>query len=346
MQSNQPLQALLGIEIPIIQAPMAGVQGWELAVAVAEAGGLGSVPCGMLNVSQVEAQIQAFKQHSDKPYNLNFFCHDMPPIDAEKMAVWQDKLTPFYQALDIDSAPATGAVRMPFDSAMADMLEACAPPVISFHFGLPASALLERVKSWGTVVLSSATTVEEGLWLERNGADVVIAQGFEAGGHRGMFLTGDIATQVGTLPLVAQLVDRLNIPVVAAGGISSAKAVQAMMQLGASGVQIGTSYLLCNECKLGPAHRNALEDLDAPTALTNVFSGRPARGIRNKAMIELGDISEAAPDFPYASIALGPLRQEAEAAGSVDFTPLWSGQDRSGCKAISAREMTRALWSL
>ncbi len=339
------MESRLGIDIPIIQSPMAGTQNWELALAVSEAGGLGSIPCGMLDPEQVKIEIESYMTHSSKPYNLNYFCHKVPAADNIRMAGWEKRLDIYYRELNVKPPSGEGLLRLPFDSRMADLIEPYAPPVLSFHFGLPARDLVRRMKSWGAVILSSATTVEEGDWLEENGADIVIAQGYEAGGHRGMFLTADISTQMGTLALVSQLTNRLKVPVVAAGGISSSKDIKAMLHLGASGIQSGTSYLLCTEAKTGSLHRTALKDQARKTAITNIFSGRPARAIRNRIMEELGDICEIAPEFPYSSIALAPLRQKAESCSSSGFTPLWAGQNRSGCKEISASQLTEELWN-
>ena len=339
------LTDFIAIDLPIIQAPMAGVQNWELAVAVARGGGLGSIPCGMLSIEQIIRETEQFTRHSDKPYNLNFFCHAMPEKNAGQLAQWRELLQPFYRDAGINESPTTGTLRMPFSESIADAIEAFKPPVISFHFGLPSPALVKRVKSWGTRVFGCATTVAEGVWLQEHGADAVIAQGLEAGGHRGIFLSDDLTAQLATLPLVSQLVDCLTIPVVATGAVASARDVKAMLQLGACGVQVGTSYLLCDEAKTSTAHRNALKDSQASTAITNLLSGRPARGIRNRLMRTLGDIHTCAPEFPYASIALAPLRQYAEAKNLGDFSPLWAGQNRSGCRAVSATQLTQALWT-
>jgi nitronate monooxygenase len=335
---------LLNIDIPIIQAPMAGVQDWKLAVAVSNAGALGSIPCGMLTAAQVSSELESFTANCDKPYNLNFFCHTMPTVGRDQIDRWEKALSAYYRELNLPMDYSMRGLRKPFDKDIADAIEPYAPQVISFHFGLPSAALLDRVKSWGATVLSSATTVAEGIWLEANGADVVIAQGYEAGGHRGMFLTNDLTSQTGTLALTSQLLDQLRIPVVAAGGIGTSKDIKALIQLGAAGVQVGTSYLLCAETTTSPMHRAALKDRESVTTLTTVFSGRPARGIRNRVVRELGDQCKDAPPFPYASLALAPLRQKAEASNSTDFTPLWCGQNRSGLKEISAGDLTRQLW--
>ena len=344
---SQSFKNLLPSQLPIIQAPMAGVQGRALAIAVSEAGGLGSLPCAMLSPEQLDSEIKLIKAATTQPVNLNFFCHAMPALDEKKQAAWQARLKPYFDELSIDAAslPA-GASRTPFNHATADLIEVYKPEIISFHFGLPSNELMARIKGWGTKVLSTATTIKEALWLEAQGVDAIIAQGLEAGGHRGMFLSTDITTQVGLAALVPQIVSQVKVPVIAAGGIADAKGVQAALLLGASAVQVGTAYLLCTETNTSQFHRAALKSTEAEhTALTNVFTGRPARGIVNRAIKELGYISETAPDFPYASIEMGKLRAAAEKNSSADFSPLWSGQNPSGCKEISAGELTKQLAS-
>ncbi|HEY0605759.1 MAG TPA: nitronate monooxygenase [Herpetosiphonaceae bacterium] len=339
------LQELLGVELPIIQAPMAGVQGSALAIAVSNAGGLGSLPCAMLTPDALRAELTAIKAQTDKPFNVNFFCHTPPTPDPEREARWRAALAPFYAELGIDPATiAAGPGRAPFSAEAAEILSEFQPPVVSFHFGLPSAELLAHMKRWGAAILSSATTVEEALWLEARGVDAIIAQGSEAGGHRGMFLSDDPTTQVGTLALVPQLVQAVNIPVIAAGGIADARGVAAALALGAAGVQVGTAYLLCPEATTSAVHRAALKSAAARhTALTNLFTGRPARGIMNRLMAELGPISVLAPAFPLATAAIAPLRARAESQGSGDFSPLWAGQNVSGCREIAAADLTRAL---
>lgn len=339
------LTALLNTRLPIIQAPMAGVQNWELAAAVTSAGGLGSLPCAMLTPEGIEASVHQFRQQTSGPINLNFFSHQQPDIDLEVQDRWLDLFLPYYEELGIDvPAAPSGPGRQPFNQNMADLVSRLKPDVVSFHFGLPETKLLEQVKSSGAKILSSATTVSEALWLEQHGVDAVIAQGLEAGGHRGMFLTEDITTQLGTLALLPQIVRAVNIPVIAAGGIVDAAGVKAAIALGASGIQAGTAYLLCDEANTSSIHRSVLQSERARhTVLTNLFSGRPARGIVNRMVEELGPINTLAPCFPFATFASAPLRTAAEAQGSGDFTPLWAGQNTSGCKAISAADMTMAL---
>jgi len=338
------LCSILGIEIPIIQAPMAGVQNWELAAAVSNSGGLGSIPCGMLTKDQVLSEIRSFKEHSDKNYNLNFFCHEMPVVDDLSLKVWEEQLSSYYQSFSTSPPKEVSGLRLPFDQNLAEELEPYTPPIVSFHFGLPSQELVKRLKSWGTTIISSATTKEEGIWLQDNGADIVIAQGCEAGGHRGMFLTSDPSTQISTSELVVCLRNELLIPVVAAGGVATNVEVKEMIRIGASGVQVGTSYLLCDEAKTTAIHKKAIQSKGTTTALTNIFSGRLARGLTNKIMEDLSFITDKAPQFPYASVALAPLRSKAEAHGCSDFSPLWSGENRSGCKETSASKLTAELW--
>jgi nitronate monooxygenase len=339
------LQALLGIDLPIIQAPMAGVQGSALAVAVSNAGGLGSLPCAMLSIDAQRDEMTAIKARTSKPFNVNFFCHT-PPVDrAERERAWRETLSPYYRAfgLDIDEVSA-GPGRAPFDHAAADALSEMKPAVVSFHFGLPSADLLARVRASGSKIISSATTIDEACWLEARGVDAIIAQGLEAGGHRGIFLSEDLTTQMGTFALLPQIVRAVRVPVIAAGGIADPQGVAAAMALGAAGVQVGTAYMLCPEATTSPVHRAALKSEHAGhTALTNLFTGRPARGIMNRLMKELGPMSDAPPAFPLATAAIAPLRRKAESVGSGDFSPLWSGQNSRGCRELPAAQLTRDL---
>lgn len=324
---------------------MAGAQDNALAIAVSNAGGLGSLPGAMLTPDGLRDEIAAITASTSKPYNVNFFCHVPPTPDADIEARWHGTLAPYYRELGVD--PRTiqpGAGRAPFDHNAADVLAQFKPPVVSFHFGLPSKELLDRVRQWRPTIISSATTVDEARWLDAQGVDAIIAQGVEAGGHRGMFLSDDLTTQVGTFALVPQIVRAVSVPVIAAGGIADVAGVVAALALGAAAVQIGTAYLLCPEATTTRVHRDALESSRAKhTALTNVFTGRPARGIVNRLIAELGPMSPAVPAFPLAAGAVTPLRSKAEAQGSGDFSPLWSGQNASGCKNIAAAELTREL---
>ncbi|KXI23588.1 NAD(P)H-dependent flavin oxidoreductase [Photobacterium sanguinicancri] len=335
---------LLGTDLPIIQAPMAGVQDSTLAIAVSEAGGLGSLPCGMLSTEKIIREIELIKASTRNPCNLNFFCHEPRSYDENRQAIWRNTLKPYFTELGAKTDLSAGSNRVPFSHDIADAIEPFSPEFISFHFGLPDKDLLQRVKSWGTKVVSSATTVEEAIWLESRGVHGIIAQGLEAGGHRGMFLSNKISTQIGLVSLVSQVVNRVNVPVIAAGGISDSKGVNACLQLGASAVQIGTSYLLCTEAKTSEIHKQALtSDKSSHTAVTNIFSGKPARGIVNRVMDELGYMSAFVPEFPFASIEMSQLRHRAEKLGMDGFSPLWCGQNTQGCKEISAKALTVQL---
>ena len=340
-----PLKSLLGIDLPIIQAPMAGAQGSAMTVAVSNAGGLGSLPCAMLTLDAVKLELSAVRAQTDKPFNVNFFCHTPPAPSEEREERWRDALSPYFAEFGIDPTTITaGPGRQPFTADAADVLAQFKPPIVSFHFGLPSAELMARVRSWGAKILSSATTVDEARWLEAHGVDAVIAQGLEAGGHRGIFLSTDLTTQVGTFALLPQIVRAVNVPVIAAGGIADGLGVKAALSLGAIAAQLGTAYMLCPEAMTSAPHRAALKSEAARyTALTNLFTGRPARGIVNRLMRELGSISAAAPEFPLATAAISPLRAAAEKLGIGDFSPLWSGQNATGCKELSAADLTREL---
>ena len=316
-----------------------------MTIAVSAAGGLGSLPCAMLDAATVRTEIEVIRQHTTKPLNVNFFCHTPPTPDPELDAQWTERLAPFYRELGLDpSASAPAVNRAPFDDATCELVEELAPKVVSFHFGLPSATLMSRVKAAGCVVLSSATTVEEARWLEDRGCDAIVAQGYEAGGHRGMFLTDEIATQLGTLALVPQVVDAVTVPVIAAGGIADGRGIAAAFALGAAGVQVGTAYLFTPESLVTDLHRARLRDSrDDETALTNLFSGRPARSLVNRLMREVGPISHRAPAFPTAGRALAPLKAKAEAAGVTDFSSLWAGQASPLGREVGAGELTRQL---
>ena len=334
----------LQIEHPIVLAPMAGAMDHNLAVEVAEAGGLASLPCAMLDAAQVRDEVTKFRARTSKPLNLNFFCHAPPELNNAREAAWRERLAPYYHEWKINPAgPVPDSNRRPFDAAFCDLVTELKPEVVSFHFGLPEPALFERVKRDGIITFSSATTVAEARWLEQRGVDAIIAQGCEAGGHRGMFLTNDVVSQAGTFALVPQIADAVGIPVIAAGGVTDARGIAAAFMLGAAGAQIGTAYLLCPESKISAPHRAALNSArDDGTALTNLMTGRPARGLYNRLMRDFGPIAEA-PAFPLAAGALAPLRAKAEAAGSGDFSPLWSGQAAALGVEMPAGELTRKL---
>ena len=339
---------LFGIESPIILAPMAGPGNAALAIAVAEAGGLGSLPCAQFSTGEVRTALETIRRRTSRPINVNFFCHTPPDVDRDRELAWRALLKPYYLELGLDpDAPLAPASRQPFDSESCAIVELFKPEIVSFHFGLPAPDLLDRVKATEARVMSSATTVREARWLEAHGCDAVIAMGLEAGGHRGNFLSHEMARQVGTFALVPQIVDAVKVPVIAAGAIADARGIVAALALGASAVQIGTAYLFCPEARLPAQHLDALTGAaDDDTMITNVFTGRPARGIANRLMLEVGPMTPAAPQFPLASVAVAPLRAKSEPTGSRDFINLWSGEAaRLARRGVAAGELTRALAS-
>lgn len=340
------LHHLLDTRLPIIQAPMAGVQGAALAVATTNAGGLGSLPCATLAPAAMETELTHVTRDAHGAVNVNFFCHEPPVFDEARDDAWRAALAPYFAEFGVDPQQIPrGPGRVPFNHDVADALEPFRPAVVSFHFGLPAPALLERVRGWGAKILSTATTVDEARWLEARGVSGIIAQGFEAGGHRGMFLSDDLHGQLGTFTLLPQVVRAVRVPVIAAGGIADPRGVAAAVALGAAGVQVGTSYLLCPEVHTTPLHRRALRDESrtALTAVTNLLTGRPARGMFNRVMRELGPMCPLAPTFPLATAAMTALRAAAEREQRDDFSSLWAGQNTTGCREVPAAEITQAL---
>ncbi|MBR0962332.1 NAD(P)H-dependent flavin oxidoreductase [Bradyrhizobium japonicum] len=345
MWPDRRLIDLFKTEFPIVLAPMAGAMDAELVIAAAQGGALGSLPCAMISAEKAREQVGLIRQRVKAPVNMNFFCHTPVELTTEADARWKRRLAGYYTEHGLDpSAPIAAANRAPFDAAFCEVVEELKPEVVSFHFGLPEQALLRRVKAAGCLVISSATTVKEAVWLEERGVDAVIAQGAEAGGHRGMFLTDKIAEQPGTFALVPQVADAVKVPVIAAGGIADGRGIAAAFALGASGVQIGSAYLRCPESKVSAGGRKALtEARDDSTVITNVMTGRPARGVQNRLMREAGPVSPDAPPFPHAATVLGPLKAAAEKRGRVDFTNLWAGQAIALGREVPAAELTRDL---
>jgi nitronate monooxygenase len=344
---DRRLLDLFRIEHPLLLAPMAGSGGSALAIAVAKAGGLASIPCSSITVEKATAEVAVFRGTVAAPINLNFFSHQPRlPTDAEN-ARWLTRLAPYFTEFGADpSRLAAAGGRAPFDDAMCRMVESLKPEVVSFHFGLPSHELLERVRATGAKILGCATTVAEGRWLAERGVDAVIAQGYEAGGHRGNFLTDDMATQPGLFALLPQLVDAVDVPVIAAGAIADGRGMAAALVLGAAGVQVGTAYLRSDESTSVPVHKAALAQArDDNTAITNVLTGRPARGVINRIMREVGPLSTDPLPFPLAGGPLAPMRAATEKEGRGDFQPLWSGQAGHLASEGSAEAITRRILS-
>jgi nitronate monooxygenase len=342
---DRRLLELLKIEIPIIQAPMAGSDSVALARSVSSAGALGSLACALLSPDAVREAMRALRDELARPFNLNFFCHPMEAPDSAAIERWKRFLEPHYERWGLDiGTVAESRLRMPFDDEMCAVVEEVKPEAVSFHFGLPRPNLVDRLKAHCIRIVSSATSVMEAEWLEARGCDAIIAQGLEAGGHRGMFLETKTATQVGLFALLPQVTDAVSVPVIAAGGIADARGVVAAFALGASGVQLGTAYLFCPEANISPLYRESLAQVaENGTALTNLFSGRPARGILNRFLQESGPTCDAAPPFPYAATLVAPLRAASERAGSVDYMQMWAGQAARLARLRPADEFTRGL---
>ena len=340
---------LLGIEHPLVLAPMAGLGTVELAAAVCSGGGLGSLGCVGLQPERVMQAVDKLRTLTDKPINTNFFCHSAARADPAREANWRERLDCYYNELGLDPSLAAGQSEiLPFDDALCTVVEQVKPEIVSFHFGLPEPGLLARVKGAGCHVMASATTVAEARWLEARGADVIIAQGCEAGGHRGMILAENLeeeaASQPSTLVLVPQIADAIGVPIVAAGGIADERGIAAAFALGAAGVQIGTAYLFCPEAAISPLYRDALRQARADTTvLTDVFTGRPARALSNRLTRELGSLHGVTPDFPTPALTLSPLRRKAEQQGSREFSPHWAGQAAPLGREMPAEALTRAL---
>jgi nitronate monooxygenase len=341
--SNRRLLDLLQIEHPIIQAPMGFHVSPDMPVAVCRSGGLGSFPCSALTSAQLRDLVGKIRAQTTKPLNLNFFCH-VTQRDAAVEAAWLKRLASYYTELGVNPPEFLAGARPPFDAEMCDVVVELRPQAVSFHFGLPEKSLVDRLKAAGCVILSSATTVTEARWLEEHGVDAVIAQGAEAGGHRGMFLTSDLASQLSTLVLVPQVVDAVKVPVIAAGGIADGRGIAAALALGASAVQMGTAYLLCPEATTSPLHRAAIKSAkDQLSAITNVLTGRPARVLVNRIVREVGPLAADVPSFPLAAAALAPLRAKAESQSSADFTGLYAGQAAALSRELPAGELTSKL---
>lgn len=344
MWPDRRLLDLFGIEHPIVQAPMANAMDVDLALEVARAGGLGSLPAATIAADKLREQIQVFRAGAPgKPVNVNFFTHRVPVPNNAREAAWREALKRYYDEFGIDpNAPVTAANRAPFDEAMCKVVEELKPEIVSFHFGLPSADLLARVRAAGCKVVGAATTVAEARHLADANCDAIIAQGNEAGGHRGMFLTEDLAAQPGTFALVPQIVDAVNVPVIAAGGIGDARGIVAALALGAAGAQIGTAYLHCPESKISAPHRARLRTArEQPTVVTNVMTGRWARGFVNRVVGDLGPISPLAPEFPRAAAALAPLAAKTKETG--DFAAMWAGAAAGLGTEMPARDLTLKL---
>ena len=343
--SNRLTQQL-DIDYPIIQAPMAGVSTPELAAAVSHAGALGSLGLGSSTVAQAEALINRTRQLTTRPFNVNLFCHDPAIRDPQREAQWIEQLRPEFSRFNRHPPETLAEIYLSFQQnpQMAELLLDLAPAVISFHFGIPDREVIRRMREKGIVTLASATCVKEALWIAAHGIDMVVAQGYEAGGHRGMFDPLAPDGQISTFTLVQALKQQMELPIIAAGGIMDGAGINSVMNLGAEGVQLGTAFLLCPESAADAGYRQAIKDRsDGQTFLTSAISGRPARCIANgwREMKEL----HAVPAYPVAYDVGKALATAAKAQGDHQYGAHWAGQGVNLIRELSAAELIQTLIS-
>ena len=337
------LTDLPGVKHPIIQAPMAGSTTVELVAAVSNAGGIGSMGYSETPSATIWEDAQKIRTLTDKPFNLNFFAHDAPANKPEIIESARERLRPFYSAAGLSEIPQdVSKPLLTFTEERLELLLDIKPPLVSFHFGLPGSAAIESLKKAGCRILCSATTTAEAISLEQSGVDIVIAQGWEAGGHRGSFDVNHDDHGVGTMALVPQIVDAVNIPVIAAGGIADGRGIAAALMLGASGVQMGTAFLSCAEANVSDVHLEAIRNArDDDTRLTKAFSGRPARARRNNYIESMAAQRLALPDFPTMYTLSDPLRKASD--DTLDNRFLLYGQAAALNREMPATELVQTL---
>jgi nitronate monooxygenase len=342
---NPRITALLGIRHPIIQAPMAGVSTPRLAAAVSEAGGLGSLGVGANSAQQARALIGETRALTARPFNVNLFCHQPARADAAREAAWLDYLRPLFAEFDAAPPAALGEIYTSFlaDADMLEVLLAERPAVVSFHFGLPPAKTIAALKGAGIRLLACVTTPEEAMLAEAAGVDALVAQGVEAGGHRGVFDPQRGDDGLGTLALVRLLARQTRLPLIAAGGIMDGAGIAAALALGADAVQMGTAFILCPESAANPAYRAALQsERAARTRITATLSGRPARGLPNRLYLD-AETRPALPDYPMTYDAAKALHAAASARGNHDFAAQWAGQGAPLARALPAAELLRVL---
>jgi nitronate monooxygenase len=336
------LLSLLGIDLPIISAPMAGVSTAALAAAVSDAGGLGSIAVGHLNAEQARAAIGAVRGLTARPFAVNVFCHRPAQADAAREAAWLAWLAPYFAASDA-APPASlreiyGTIAS--DDAMLAVLLDTRPAVVSFHFGLPDAERIRALKDAGIILLGSATSPQEARAVEAAGLDAVVVQGYEAGGHRGTFDPAQGDAAIGTFALVRLVAHEVTIPIIAAGGIMDGAGIGAVLRLGAGAAQMGTAFMLSRESSAPPQHRALLTDPDSITMVTDVISGRPARGLVNRFFTDVGAPGHpAVPDYPIAYDAAKALHAAAAKQGNQDFSVNWAGQGFRLARALPAAEL-------
>jgi len=346
MWPKNRLTGLLSITYPIIQAPMAIVTTPALAAAVAKAGGLGGFGCATQSGDEIIQQVTAFRAltNSAHPVHLNFFTHNRPERNPERERQARDLVKPFYHGFGLPEVPEPVEPFFPFGDEALDAVLAINAEIVSFHFGLPEQRFVDRLRQEGTLIMGCATTVGEARGLASRGVDVICAQGWEAGGHRGTFDAPYAGGSIGTLALVPQIVDAVDVPVTAAGGICDGRGIAAALALGASGVQMGTAFLRCPESNVTEPHRAALRTArDEDTRLTRAFSGGLARGLRNSYLDALAAHDDELPPFPLMNPLSKPLRAASAAADVPDCLPLWAGQAAPMTRDAGAGELVAQL---
>jgi nitronate monooxygenase len=345
MWQDTRLTELLGLEVPIIQAPMLGSTTPALAAAVSNAGGLGSIGGAAMTADQVKGLGAELRALSNGAFNLNFFAHRAPKRDEAARRRAADRLEPWYARFELGAPPVDLKEPWPpFGEAVLEALLVLAPPVVSFHFGLPEGNAVARLQATGSRVICTATTVAEARSLEADGVDAIIAQGWEAGGHRGAFEIEGDDVGVGLMSLLPQMVDAVAVPVIAAGGIADGRGIAAALMLGASGVQMGTAFLSCPETNIPDIHRRGLaEATDESTRLTRAHSGRPARGRNTRYFAEMAKHAPALPEFPLMYSLSAPLRSAEDTDQSLDFQFLLYGQSAPMGRSLPASELMARL---
>lgn len=346
MVPDTRLLRALGVRIPIIQAPMAGISTPALVAAVSNAGALGSLGVGASTAQQAREQIVATRALTSKPFNVNVFCHQPAHSDPLREAVWLAHLQPLFAEFGAEPPAALKEIYRSFadDEALLQVLIEERPAVVSFHFGLPPTEWIDALHHAGIVLLGCATTPHEAMLIEQAGLDAIVAQGAEAGGHRGIFDPGQDA-MIGTLALVRLIAKQSTLPVIAAGGIMDGQGIASALLLGASAVQMGTAFVLSAESGADAAYRHALTSQRAhQTRVTAAISGRPARGLINRMHTDVGSPdAPALPDYPIAYDAAKALNAAARARGNTDFAVQWAGQGAPMARALPAAELVATL---
>lgn len=341
------LNSLLGIQLPIIQAPMAGTATPAMAAAVSNAGGLGSISIAAVNAEAGREMIRQLRAATDQPFNINVFCNIPSPPDAAVEQRWLQHLAPWFAEFGSQPPAAIHDIYTSLynDEAQLQVLLEERPAVVSLHLGLPPQERIDALKAAGIVLFASATSLEEGRLVQAAGIDMVVAQGIEAGGHRGIFDPEQIDACLTTAELVQELVRELHIPVIAAGGIMDGEDIAAMLDLGAVAAQLGTAFVLCPESAANASYRAMLGSERAKqTQITRVISGRPARGILNRFMVEVGaDGHPPVPGFGIAYNAGKKLIEAASQGGSSEFAAHWAGMSASKVRGLPAAQLLKTL---